>query len=64
MVSLLLRLSITVLLIVLLLRVTQPPIVYWHSQRDFPCQEDEVLGYSPSFGPNRVGCISLDLIPD
>lgn len=23
----------------------------------FPCAEDEVLGYSPEFGADRVGCI-------
>jgi hypothetical protein len=30
------------------------------SQRDFPCQEDEVLGYAPQFGPDRVGCIHIE----
>ncbi|AEJ94524.1 hypothetical protein PBI_ACHEBE_81 [Mycobacterium phage Achebe] len=29
-------------------------------QRSFPCQEDEVLGYAPEFGPDRVGCIHID----
>jgi hypothetical protein len=29
-------------------------------QRSFPCEEDEVLGYSPRFGPDRVGCIHID----
>lgn len=29
-------------------------------QSTFPCQEDEVLGYSPAFGPDRVGCIHID----
>lgn len=29
-------------------------------QRAFPCQEDEVLGYAPQFGPERVGCIHID----
>lgn len=29
-------------------------------QKDFPCQEDEVLGYAPKFGPDRVGCINID----
>jgi hypothetical protein len=28
-------------------------------QRDFPCMEDEVLGYAPQFGPDRVGCINV-----
>lgn len=31
-----------------------------YSQSDFPCQEDEVLGYSPQFGTERVGCIHID----
>ena len=30
------------------------------SQAEFPCQEDEVLGYAPQFGPDRVGCIHID----
>lgn len=29
-------------------------------QSTFPCQEDEVLGYAPQFGPDRVGCIHID----
>jgi hypothetical protein len=29
-------------------------------QHSFPCQEDEVLGYAPQFGPDRVGCIHID----
>jgi hypothetical protein len=29
-------------------------------QRSFPCQEDEVLGYAPQFGPDRVGCIPVE----
>jgi hypothetical protein len=29
-------------------------------QSSFPCQEDEVLGYAPQFGPDRVGCIHID----
>ncbi|AUV62032.1 hypothetical protein KIV63_gp12 [Mycobacterium phage SWU2] len=29
-------------------------------QRSFPCQEDELLGYAPQFGPDRVGCIHID----
>lgn len=31
-------------------------------QADFPCQEDEVLGYAPEFGPDHVGCIHIDLL--
>ncbi|QGJ97363.1 hypothetical protein PBI_ISCA_83 [Mycobacterium phage Isca] len=31
-------------------------------QRNFPCQEDEVLGYAPEFGPDRVGCIHIDTL--
>lgn len=30
------------------------------SQERFPCQEDEVLGYAPRFGPERVGCIHAE----
>lgn len=30
------------------------------SQSDFPCAEDEYLGYSPVFGPDEVGCIHID----
>lgn len=29
-------------------------------QSEFPCQEDEVLGFSPSFGPEHVGCIHIE----
>ncbi|AFQ97390.1 hypothetical protein FGG47_gp10 [Mycobacterium phage Rebeuca] len=29
-------------------------------QRNFPCAEDEVLGYAPEFGPDRVGCIHIE----
>ncbi|AAN12876.1 gp235 [Mycobacterium phage Omega] len=29
-------------------------------QSEFPCNEDEVLGYAPRFGPDRVGCIHID----
>lgn len=29
-------------------------------QRNFPCAEDEVLGFAPEFGPDRVGCIHID----
>lgn len=29
-------------------------------QKDFPCQEDEVLGYAPQFGPDKVGCIHIE----
>lgn len=31
------------------------------SQGSFPCAEDEVLGYSPQFGPDRVGCIHVEV---
>lgn len=33
-----------------------------YSQHAFPCHEDEVLGYSPSFGPDDVGCIHIDAL--
>ncbi|BBY78847.1 hypothetical protein MPUL_00050 [Mycolicibacterium pulveris] len=40
------------------------PVVDQFDQRSFPCQEDEVLGYAPQFGPDRVGCIHIeDLTP-
>ncbi|QBI98843.1 hypothetical protein SEA_BOBBY_213 [Mycobacterium phage Bobby] len=29
-------------------------------QSEFPCNEDEVLGYAPRFGPDYVGCIHID----
>lgn len=29
-------------------------------QSEFPCNEDEVLGYAPQFGPDHVGCIHID----
>lgn len=31
-----------------------------YSQASFPCPEDAVLGYSPMFGPNKVGCLNVD----
>lgn len=30
------------------------------TQDTFPCHEDEVLGYDPSFGPDAVGCIHVE----
>ena len=33
-------------------------------QESFPCQEDEVLTYHPSFGPDRVGCLHYEAIAD
>ncbi|AVP41951.1 hypothetical protein SEA_JSQUARED_90 [Mycobacterium phage Jsquared] len=36
------------------------PITF--DQRAFPCEEDEVLGFAPEFGPDRVGCIHIDEI--
>ncbi|AOT25007.1 hypothetical protein PBI_KALPINE_88 [Mycobacterium phage Kalpine] len=38
-----------------------PPTIPF-SQSAFPCQEDEVLGYAPEFGPDNVGCIHVDLL--
>lgn len=32
------------------------------SQANFPCMEDEVLSYSPEFGPDRVGCLHIEEI--
>jgi hypothetical protein len=31
-------------------------------QTEFPCAEDEVLGYAPQFGPDHVGCIHTDTL--
>jgi hypothetical protein len=33
-------------------------------QQNFPCQEDEVLGYHPTFGPDRTGCMHIDDLYD
>ena len=45
--------------------VAQPTIVYLSAdpfaQSSFPCEEDEVLGYAPEFGPDRVGCMAAGL---
>lgn len=30
------------------------------TQDQFPCNEDEVLGYDPKFGTEHVGCIHID----
>lgn len=38
-----------------------PPTVPF-TQSEFPCQEDEVLGYAPEFGPDHVGCIHIDAL--
>lgn len=35
-----------------------------YRQANFPCQEDEALMYAPQFGPDRVGCMSVDVIVD
>lgn len=29
-------------------------------QKNFPCAEDDVLGYDPSFDPDKVGCIHVE----
>ncbi|QCG76854.1 hypothetical protein SEA_RUTHERFERD_91 [Mycobacterium phage Rutherferd] len=29
-------------------------------QSSFPCAEDEVLGFSHEFGPDKVGCIHIE----
>jgi hypothetical protein len=33
-------------------------------QDTFPCQEDELLGYTPDASPNRVACIHIDTLED
>ena len=30
------------------------------TQEAFPCEEDEVLGYAPEFGPEHVGCMHVE----
>lgn len=42
--------------------VTLPPGAIM-LQVDFPCHEDEVLGYHPRFGPDHVGCIHVGEFP-
>ncbi|AIS73759.1 hypothetical protein SEA_PANAMAXUS_82 [Mycobacterium phage Panamaxus] len=42
--------------------VAEADTIDWFDQRNFPCAEDEVLGYAPQFGPDRVGCIHIDTI--
>ena len=56
------RLSFVLVGIVLaaMLVLTLLPREYDWSQRNFPCQEDELLGYAPQFGADRVGCIHRD----
>lgn len=38
--------------------VAEEPVTF--DQDDFPCMEDEVLGFHPDFGPGKVGCIHID----
>jgi len=40
-----------------------PPTGGVMRQEDFPCQEDEVLGYHPRFGDQYVGCIHINEFP-
>lgn len=40
--------------------VTPAPSYDPYDQVTFPCQEDEVLGFSPRFGPDRVGCVHFE----
>lgn len=40
-----------------------PPTGGVMRQEDFPCQEDEVLGYHPRFGADYVGCIHISEFP-
>lgn len=39
---------------------THPELGGVMSQRDFPCHEDEVLGYASAFGTEDVGCIQRE----
>ncbi|AEJ93348.1 hypothetical protein SEA_SUPERCALLIE99_83 [Mycobacterium phage SuperCallie99] len=34
------------------------------TQSAFPCEEDELLGYAPEFGPDNVGCIHIDVLKE
>jgi hypothetical protein len=38
---------------------TEPGVL---DQDDFPCHEDEALIFHPRFGPDRVGCVSIEEI--
>lgn len=40
--------------------IPQPVDPITFDQRAFPCEEDEVLGFAPEFGPDRVGCIHIE----
>ena len=31
-------------------------------QSDFPCNEDQVLGYHPAFGTEHVGCMHIESV--
>jgi hypothetical protein len=39
-----------------------PPEGGTQPQSSFPCEEDEVLGYDPVFGPDKVGCIHIEAL--
>jgi len=47
-------------------RVISPPEVAPSpfSQAGFPCQEDEVLGFTPQAGPDSTECFHIDLLCD
>lgn len=38
-------------------QIVETPVM---PQTEFPCQEDEVLGYHPRFGTEHVGCIHIE----
>ena len=51
---------VLVAIIVLATRAVAEDLDSRFLQVNFPCLEDEVLGYSPEFGPDHVGCLHHD----
>lgn len=39
---------------------TEPAKAGIMPQSEFPCHEDEVLGYDPAYGSDHVGCIHVE----
>ncbi|AYB69710.1 hypothetical protein SEA_KALAH2_224 [Mycobacterium phage Kalah2] len=56
------RIAIAIVAVVAPLTLAAPALADDRTmpQSEFLCQEDEVLGYAPRFGPDRVGCIHVD----
>ena len=53
-------LIVLIAIIVLTTRAVTKDLDSRFLQVNFPCPEDEVLGYSPEFGPDHVGCLRHD----